>query len=93
MLVNMQTNMTAQNIRIVWYSLGTKSSSQSVMADKMSWPPEKFIDNVTVLAMLMSTMQIGKIDISTYQFPTSVSHPVTQLATGAYFLVLSMADQ
>jgi hypothetical protein len=48
MLTNMQISMTAQNANTVCHSFGTKSSFQRVMADRISCPPLKLIDSVTV---------------------------------------------
>jgi len=43
-----QISITAQNMSTVCHALGTKSSFQSVIADRMSWPPEKLMESVTV---------------------------------------------
>ena len=44
----MHTSMTIQNIKTVWYALGTKSTFHNVIALNINCPPEKLMLVVTV---------------------------------------------
>ena len=48
MFSSKQTNMTAQNIKTVCHAFATKSGFHKVMAERISCPPLKFIESVTV---------------------------------------------
>ena len=48
MLIRVVTSITAQNMRTVCQALGAQPSRHSEIADKISWPPEKLIEVVTV---------------------------------------------
>lgn len=71
-----------------------KSGFHSVMADRMSWPPEKLILVVTLGRGEEGGRGESGGRRGTYvQLPTRLSQPVIHEAMGAHSRVASMADQ